>query len=168
MAAANTYVAISPSYTLGSATPTVTFSSIPSIYTDLVLIITAGVDGATNTYIRHRYNSSGTALYSTTFVMGDGSTATSTRSNGDSYGYMGVLLASTTNFSVNVTSIQNYANATTYKTHLTRGNNAALKTDVEVGLWRDTTAISSITLYPGTLTNFVTGSTFALYGILAA
>jgi hypothetical protein len=167
MAAGNTYDAIA-TQTLGSATASVTFSSISGSYTDLVLVATAGVDGATSTYIRHRYNGSGSALYSTTFLTGDGSSATSTRSSGDTYGYMGVLLASSTNFSVNVTSIQNYANTTTNKTHLTRGNNAALKTDAEVGLWRDTSAISSITLYPGTLTNFATGSTFTLYGIASA
>lgn len=162
-----TYTLIS-SNTLGSAAASVTFSSIPATYTDLLLIISAGVDGSTNTQIRHRYNGSSSALHSTTFLIGDGTSATSSRSSGDTYGYMGTLVASSTNFSLNIINIQDYSNTTTFKTHLTRGNNASLRTEGNVGLWRDTSAISSIVLYPGTLTNFTSGSTFKLYGIEAA
>ena len=92
-----TYTLIN-SNTLGSATASVTFSSIPATYTDLLLIISAGVDGATNTQIRHRYNGSSSALHSTTFLIGDGTSATSSRSTGDTYGYMGTFNFGETNY----------------------------------------------------------------------
>ena len=166
MAAGNTYVALA-STTLGTDTASVTFNSFAG-YTDLVLIAVCSVDGATNTSVRFRYNATGGTGYSATFLEGDGSSATSSRATSASYGYMGNCFASSTNFSVNVTNIQNYANSTTYKTHITRGNNASQLTSATVGLWSSTAAITSIDLYPGTLTNFKTGSTFTLYGIAAA
>jgi hypothetical protein len=64
----------------------------------------------------------------------------------------------------------NYSNTSTYKTSISRsGNPASEGTDVIVGLWRNTAAISTIdivTLSGGT--QFVAGSIFTLYGIAAA
>ena len=56
---------------------------------------------------------------------------------------------------------------TTNKTFLARGNDANDATVVFAGLWRNTNAISSITL-TGSAVNLSSGSTFTLYGIKAA
>jgi hypothetical protein len=63
----------------------------------------------------------------------------------------------------------NYSNSTTNKTVLSRGGNAATWVTTNVGLWRNTAAITSIKVFASDGTsNMNSGSTFSLYGILAA
>jgi hypothetical protein len=59
----------------------------------------------------------------------------------------------------------NYSNTTTYKTVLTRAGRNNQATEAFVGLWRNTAAITSISL---TSQTYTTDSTFTLYGIKAA
>ena len=73
----------------------------------------------------------------------------------------------TTGISNVIVQFMNYSNTTTNKTVLSRANNAATGTDAIVNLWRSTAAITSIYVYVPS-GNFATGSTFTLYGILAA
>jgi hypothetical protein len=61
----------------------------------------------------------------------------------------------------------NYANTTTFKTHISRSNNSSNFVMATVGLWRSTAAITSITLLTNTADTFSVGSTFTLYGIKA-
>jgi hypothetical protein len=61
----------------------------------------------------------------------------------------------------------NYRNSTTYKTVLSRYDDATKSTGAEVGLWRNTAAITSVLMKPGT-GSFAAGSTFTIYGIAAA
>jgi len=62
----------------------------------------------------------------------------------------------------------NYANTTTYKTSLTRGNIATVATLATVGMWRSTSAITSIKIERDGSNLLAAGSTFTLYGIAAA
>jgi hypothetical protein len=165
MAAGNTYVALA-STTLGSAAADVTFSSISGAYTDLVLVVNATLTtSAAN--IQIQFNSDTATNYSWTTVEGNGTAAssnqdsslTSGRING--YGYMDTTIGTW------ITSIQNYSNATTYKTYIGRGNNTNNGIAAIVGLWRSTAAINTIKLFPSAST-FTSGSTFTLYGIAAA
>ena len=61
----------------------------------------------------------------------------------------------------------NYSNTTTYKTTLGRGSNVATDVEAIVGLWRNTAAITSITVAPSG-GNMKTGTVLSLYGIKAA
>jgi len=168
MAAGNTYTQIA-STTLGSAAASVTFSSIPGTYTDLVLVINSLVaSGSPNTYLQ--FNGDTTTNYSSTILGGNGTSAASTRYSNrdhadmDYFGYN-----DTTTMKMLVANIFNYANTTTFKTLLSRPANAATGTDAIVCLWRKTPeAISSIRIYTSNGPNFVVGSTFNLYGISAA
>lgn len=164
MAAGNTYTQIA-STTLGSAS-SVTFSSISSAYTDLRIVIV----GAVNTGLQNltcQFNGDTATNYSRTFLSGNGSSAGSGRESTfanitlDRYGYFS---SSTTNMLVDV---MNYSNATTYKTLLSRSNNASEGTGAVVGLWRNTAAINSILLTLSGST-WTTGSVASLYGITAA
>jgi hypothetical protein len=66
-----------------------------------------------------------------------------------------------------IIQVQNYSNTTTNKTALCRGNLTGQGTYAIVGLWRNTAAITSITI--GTTgSTWTAGSTFTLYGIAAA
>jgi hypothetical protein len=157
--------------TLGSAAASVTFSSISGAYTDIVLVTNmatsvAGYSGVLT------FNSDTSSNYSQTQMFGTGSSALSSRGNSltaiylgyhpDAYGTVG-----NNNFIVN---IQNYSNTTTYKTALCRNNNMSSggtnATEAAVGLWRSTSAISTITITAGS-GNILSGSMFTLYGIKA-
>jgi hypothetical protein len=168
---ASTYDLIS-SQTLSSATATVTFSSILSTYTDLRLITTVtATTGGNDLYVR--LNADSSASYSSTYLTGNGTTATSFYSSGGIYGtsidpcYL-VGLSSTIPqfFDFN---IFNYAGST-YKTVLaiaSQDQNGSGLIGNQVTLYRSTTAISSITISAISDT-FKIGSTFNLYGIKAA
>jgi hypothetical protein len=149
-------------HTIPSGTASYTFTSIPSTYTDLVLIGT----GTSSTWqnVRFRFNSDSGSNYSNTVVYGDGSSALSAR-NTSSTALIFATLSNTvqSNF---ITHIMNYSNTTTNKTVIQRGNDTSLLARADVGLWRNTSAISSIELFT-TSGNLNTGSTFTLYGIKA-
>ena len=143
--------------TLSSTQTTVTFSSIPSTYTDLVYVI-AGTSNTLST-IDVQFNSDTATNYSRTRLSGDGTTATSARSTSVSAIPTGLI---DTTQSVTIINIMNYSNTTTYKTIIARGNAAASQVATNVGLWRSTAAISSVTFSGLT---FQIGTTFTLYGI---
>lgn len=164
---ATTYEPIATN-TLGSAASSVTFSSIPNTYTDLVLITSAKNNTGAQYRLQLRFNGDTATNYSVTKLTGDGSNATSSRAANATYGAILIATIGSTNFDNAITNIMNYANATTYKTVLSRGNETAAEVNAEVGLWRSTAAITSIALDLETGINFVTGSTFTLYGIKAA
>lgn len=149
--------------TLGSAAASVTFSSIPGTYTDLVLVSNAtGTTASTN--LAFRLNSDSSTNYSATLLKGNGSSATSYRYSNGTDGRIGEF--NNTNIGIFLTNFQNYSNATTYKTVLTRSNVADNHTSAWVSLWRSTSAITSILILADS-GNIASGSTFSLYGIKA-
>ena len=166
MAAGSTYTPIATT-TLASAAASYTFSSIPGTYTDLRLVVNGLQTGTSgNPYIT--VNSDTGTNYSITSLSGNGTSATSSRSSSASFIYFGITAeVRNTMIFMGTVDLMNYSNSTTYKTTLNRGNNASFGTDAIVGLWRNTAAITSITvdLDSG---NWNTGSTFTLYGIAAA
>jgi len=161
MAAGSTYTPIATT-TLGSATNSVTFTSISGSYTDLVLVIgvahTSSFDDA-----RLYFNGDSGTNYSATFLIGNGSAASSTRVSNTANN--GIFLFGT-EISTNIAHIMNYSNSTTYKTALVRANSPSNSVRANVMLWRNTSAINSIEILGGQ--NFTSGSTFTLYGIAAA
>jgi hypothetical protein len=173
MAAGSTYTPIA-TQTLGSAVATVTFSSIPSTYTDLVIIVNTGfVDASLDNQFEARFNGDTGSNYSVTSLSGDGSSASSNRQSNNTYAEMFKRISRVSLTSNIILQIQNYSNTTTYKTMLARVNapdSASFPgTNVNVNLWRSTAAINSIAFanYAGGNT-FRIGSTFTLYGIAAA
>jgi hypothetical protein len=155
--------------TLSSAAASVTFSSISGSYTDLVLIFNGGITTA-DYAIRVRFNGDSGSNYSRTAVAGVSNQALSDRASNATglnvfMGYAGIP-ANTLDTS-GIANIQNYSNSTTYKTVISRSGNAARSVEAQVGLWRSTSAITSIVIDTGS-GNLYAGSTFTLYGILAA
>ncbi len=164
MPAGNTYESIA-TQTLGSTTATLTFSSIPGTYTDLVLVCGSlkYVTSADDAYVR--FNSDTATNYSWLQLNGNGSAASSNLASANS-GIRSINGMSTTNLGTTIINVQNYSNSTTYKTTLSRHS-----TDFAgafVGLWRSTAAITSITIINFGAGGFAAGSTFSLYGIKAA
>lgn len=165
----NTYVALDTK-TLGTAVPTVTFTSIPQGYTDLVLVSQftgSAVNNQINIQVGNGSVDTG-SNYSYTQMYGTGSAAASARSTSQTSILLGYTDTATTSIDSNlIASIQNYSNTTTNKTILSRGNSPARATAAIVGLWRSTAAINTITVSTGSST-FAVGSTFTIYGIAAS
>jgi len=153
--------------TLGSASASVTFSSIPSTYTDLVLVATHGNNQNVDYDVYVRFNSDSTSTYSRTQLVGNGSTASSSRSSNITELRFSPSLDNTPTSMLNL-NIMNYSNSTTNKTCLSRQGHASAQTTAQVGLWRSTAAITSVVLTLQSSVLFVAGSTFTLYGILKA
>jgi len=159
------------SQTLSSAAASVTFSGIPQTYTDLVVVINGSMS-ASGATIYARLNGDTGSNYSVTYIGGNGTSAYSNRSsnNSNGIGLGGFEAGFSTGMFTNIVHFQNYSNSTTNKTVLSRWSDPSSGGEVEafVGLWRNTTAITSIEIRNNGGHNFNSGSTFNLYGIDAS
>lgn len=168
---ANTYELIASHTTASGGEASFTFSSIPSTYTDLKVVISAR-DGraVTGNWLGVKFNGT-TANYSSKWLEGNGSGAPGSFSGPTSYGYVGVenSSSSTANTFANMEFyIPNYASANykSYSADTVFENNATAATaELGAGLWSDNSAITSITLTPDSSGSFVQYSSFYLYGI---
>jgi hypothetical protein len=155
--------------TLGSAVQTVTLSSIPATYTDLVVVVNAQASTQSDLYLT--FNGDTSALYSNTILYGDG-TSIGSRRDTRSNAYMVLTyygaVTTTAGASIHTVNIMNYSNTTTHKTVLSRCSAGAAGVDASVGLWGSTAAITSMTFDLPSTRTFSVGSTFTLYGIKAA
>ena len=160
-----TYEKIATTTVSGSATATVTFSSISSAYTDLVCIFVGNQNAAATAKLR--YNNDTGLNYSQTDIVGSGSAVSNQRrSNTDSFRLYDILLSSNP-INTFIFNINNYSNTTTYKTILMRSSDSGGEVGMAVNLWRSTSAINRLDFLTGA-TNWSAGSTFTLYGILKA
>lgn len=155
--------------TLGSAAASITFSSIPNTYTDLRLIL-VGKNAANAASWRLEYNSDTGTNYSNTFLGGDGSTTESSRNTSLGYFQISAISAPTTSLCMAAVDIFSYAGSTNKTALVSFANdrNGAGGVAANVGLWRNTSAITSIKWYAANSENFATGTTATLYGILKA
>ena len=161
-----TYEPIASANGTGSSS-TISFTSIPGTYTDLVVIARGRISSGNDAILQ--FNTDTGNNYSTTILYGTGTAAGSYRETSQSriladfYGY-----PADNNNHIGIYHIMNYANTTTNKTVLCRSNNAAIGVDVTVGLWRSTSAITSVQIKNTGNLNWNAESTFALYGIKSA
>jgi hypothetical protein len=152
--------------TLGSDSATVTFSSISSAYTDLVVVCNFG-NTASDIVSFIRFNGDSGSNYSNTKILGSNTTTASQRDSNITYEKITDNVTANTLTMNTVINIQNYSNTTTYKTALVRYNNAGVIVEGIVNLWRNTAAINEIQ-FGNSSSNYRTGSTFTIYGIKAA
>lgn len=163
MAAGATYEKIATN-TLGSNTQTVNFTSIPSTYTDLVIVV------------------EGTATSSADFTMRVGNSSPDSGSNYSRifvYGYSsgvvddiagninGFIFSIYSARSMAIINLMNYANTNVNKTALIRNNNGIDITYASGNLWRSTVAIDTLQFTTSTH-SFSAGTVFSIYGIKKA
>ena len=161
----STYTPIA-TYTSTGVT-TLSMTSIPSIYTDIILVI----KGQININVYYKINGDTGSNFSQTQVYGDGTTAASARESNRSDGiYLGGYLTNPMQSTGAMAIVQflNYANTTTNKTSLYNMNNSSTGTQTGVALWRSTSAINQISVISDSTNGIVSGTTFTLYGIKAA
>ena len=164
MAAGVTYTPIA-STVLSSSQPGVTFSSISASYTDLVLVCDGAATGQANYELR--FNSDTASNYSRTFLTGNSGGASSNSAASQTFIRcdFGGNLETTFGQGV-VIDIMNYSNTSVNKTIISRSGGTS-GVGGSVGMWRSTAAISTIDVI-ATGVNYISGSTFCLYGIVRA
>jgi hypothetical protein len=165
-----TYTLIS-SNVLSSSAASVTFSSIPATYTDLVIRCSGRSDSSFSAVLDLYLSFNGsTATYSRTQIRGYGSTADSSNGSGSSYwtlsGVSGTPATSNTFGSVEI-YIPSYTvsqNKPIQVNSVIENNSSTVNRILGIaGLVNITAAVSSVKLE--TDGNFVSGSSFYLYGI---
>jgi hypothetical protein len=161
---ASTYEKIATN-TLGTAVGTVTFSSISSAYTDLVVIFVGNLSAAATCFLR--FNNDSGSNYSQQDAIGDGTNATGQRRNNATGFRLYDVAASSNPVNNFIFNINNYTNTTTYKNALSRSADTGGEVGMGVCIWRSTAAINRLDFVTGAGTWSV-GSSFTLYGILKA
>ena len=166
MAAVSTYTPIQ-SVTLTTTTATVTLNSIPSTYTDLIIVY-SGTTNSTNKDVRLNVNNDTASNYSWTALAGQGTAVGSYRlPNASNFaGYQ--LVGTVSNPATIIYNFQNYANTSVYKSTLYRVSDAGAEVEAYAGLWRSTSAINRVDFTSSSGASFVSGTTITLYGIAAA
>ena len=156
--------------TLATTAASYTFSAIPSTYTDLLIRYSARLNSASSE-VDLRFN--GVASnYSSTRIVGNGSTAVSLRITSSSL----LRFYESANYSTN--TADTFSSMEIYIPNYTASQNKPFSSFVatetnastaylvaQANLWSNTDAITSILLDPISSNNFVAGSSFYLYGI---
>jgi hypothetical protein len=148
--------------TLATSSASVTFSSIPGGYKDLVIVTNyLGNGGESGT--RYRFNSDSGANYSYVLAQGDGSTV-SWGSSSSFTGVIGFATATATVAALQNLQISDYAATDKHKSVLVRSDRANQLTAMAAARWANTSAITNITI-DALGSNFAAGSTFRLLGV---
>ena len=172
---ATTYEAIA-TVTVGSGgAANIDFTSIPQTYTDLVVktsLRQSGYTGVVWDWLKFRFNGSSATTYSSRDLEGNGANVysnTFTSQNGMvKLGLANSTTSTTSTFSSNEFYIPNYtsSNNKSVSGDGVHENNATTAISVlGAGLWADSSAITSITLFPENGTAWTEYSTATLYGI---
>ena len=115
-----------------------------------------------------QFNNDTAGPYSSTILWGDGSTAGSYRATNQNSIILNYYASVSTTPTTQIFNIMNYANTTTNKTVVGRAGRSDSGVDATVGRYPSTSAITSMQLKLKNGGNFVSGSSFTLYGIKAA
>jgi hypothetical protein len=160
----NTYTLISSNTLTTTASP-VSFTSIPSTYTDLVLRISARSDSSSLTDRLNVYINNNASSFKT--IQGNGTTASSNSATGEVSNTINAATATSNSFSSSEIYIASYAgnfNKPFFSINATETNGATAYITAVAHLRASTAVITSIDLY-AYLGSFVAGSSFYLYGI---
>jgi hypothetical protein len=144
------------------------FTSIPGTYTDLLIKLSLRGTGADTSFFSTIFFNTSSANFTSRSLVGSGSAASSS-SRTDALLYFVGANATASTFGNADIYIPNYAGSTnkSFSIDSVGENNAtASRQEIWAGLWSQTAAITNFKITAGESTNFVTGSTVSLYGIL--
>ena len=169
----NTYIPIA-TQKLASSVASITFSSIPQTYTDLILKMSVRTSTASvnSGAINITYNGDSASNYSLTIIAGLNSSQYCNHSYNNTYlPSMELSVASAGNASNTFSAVEMYLSnytTTSAKPMLLFGGSSNSSSSqnwvsLEADLYRGASAISSITI--ASTDSYVTGSRFDLYGI---
>jgi hypothetical protein len=168
---AATYNLIS-SQVLATSAASVTFSSIPQTYTDLVVKISARTNYSSNLdELKTVINNDTSIAYSDTYLFSSGSGAVSGTDSGTgnfASTYLNGSTTATNIFSTTEIYIPMYTTTQTKQMSFfsaPEDNATSIRLFINASLYRGTSAITNITFSSNQSANFVAGSSFYLYGI---
>jgi len=153
------------STTLSSTTTSVTFSNIPTTFTDLVLVVNGSFSA--QDYLNLQFNDDRSTSYSDLPFRGNGSAASAGAASSRAFMWTNTEATANSRFMCR-SNIQNYSTSGINKSVLSRGDSTTGFVAVNIGTWRKTEPINSIRVFSLSGNNFTVGSTFTLYGIKAA
>lgn len=169
---ANTFEQIGTTQTVSTAVSSIAFTAIPASYTDLVVYISCRTSDSTygSASLSLLINGVSTdRIHYRLYAVGS-SPAADTNT-----GAPILVVTNTDNLTANafgntIMYLQNYAGNQykSWRTNNASANNSTtvIETDLTSGRWASTAAITSLTFSVSTASNFMTYSTFSLYGIL--
>jgi hypothetical protein len=156
----------------------VTFSNIPQIYTDLVIVYNGrnaqGGNNITGLLMWVNGDESGSnSIYSSTYLEGNGTTAVSNRQSTRTYWTIAIGQndgATTYRTASAIINLGNYSNTSTFKTAISQygSTSGSLYSGIGTHIYRSTNAITSIYIRNDGGYGHNTGSTISLYGIKSA
>jgi hypothetical protein len=152
------YIALATT-TLGSSAASVSFSSIPATYKDLILVLEGTVSTAVNVLVS--LNSDTSNVYTRVQMTGSGSSAAS--SSGTHPGLYMVYGESGQRVFAQL-QLMDYSATDKHKTALSRGHTSGSEVAARALRWPSTAAVNSMTVTAQTGT-FLTGSRLSLYGV---
>lgn len=146
---------------LTSSSSTITFSSIPATFKDLVVV--SKIITNSNLNIRWRLNNDTSSIYDrVSFYGGFGASPTPSTTTTTYFGQQGANSANSNIFS-SVFSLHDYLNTSKYGMANWQCGNGQYRIEYGAGTWRSTAAVNRIDVY--TTGSYLAGSTFSLYGI---
>ena len=168
----NSYESIATVSVGSGGTSEINFTSIPSTFKHLqIRIIGRGTQSAASNYLQIQFNGdTASNYYGAHWLNGSGSAATAGADGAASVIYAERLTAANATasiFGVNVIDILDYESTSKFKTTRNLGGydaNGSGQITFSSGLWRSTSAITSIKITPAA-SDFAQYSSFALYGI---
>jgi hypothetical protein len=154
-----TYVPLA-TVTLASTSSTVSFSNIPTTYQDIVLVLDVVANTAVDMYWRANGDNSSSynRVQATAFSSGpvsNGVFNTTEASAGFWY----------SNRAINTTQIIDYSATDKHKTSITRSSSPTDAVGMWASRWANNSPITSLSIFASG--NYLAGSVFSLYGILA-
>jgi hypothetical protein len=150
---------------LASAAASVTFTSIPADYRDLILVWDyLGSGGIASAQIQ--FNGDTASNYNLVRMTGNGSTTASAALSARTAIFLSIFDATTTERSLGLIQVMDYSATDKNKTVLCRANVASAGVQATAGRWANNSAVSSLTVSTGS-NSYAAGSTFYLYGIEA-
>jgi hypothetical protein len=151
--------------TLGTAASSVTFSSIPATFRDLVVVLLG--EGSTTLEGRIRLNGDTGSNYTYVRMSGDGSAVSSAAPAAGTSGFLSSVAKATTTVPLQMTiNIMDYSATDKHKTIVSRANQSANGSEGLANRWANTAAVTSVAILTST-GNWAVGTRVALYGIVS-
>jgi hypothetical protein len=162
-----TYTALA-TVTLGASASSVTFSSIPATYRDLIVVCN-WQHLLNNSLLALRLNGDTGNNYNGVWMGGTGSLAQSSSESNQNRARVAGFNQGPANTFSNLLSIQimDYSATDKQKTVLSRFGAATLEVQATASRWANTAAVTSVTVVDTFSTGVAAGSRFDLYGVIA-
>ena len=156
--------------TISSATSAISFTSISSAYTDIILAWAYKSNSSNNPTLRLTFNGNSTG-YSGRQMYGNGVAPGS--NNTTSASFISLARASggptpSGETALVLLHVMDYTNSSKYKSIFCQYNSASTGGELDVGVWANNANINRIDIDTPTSTDFAVGSVITLYGIKAA